>query len=173
MLRSSKQLSVLYSSYRKVSSQNMSTSPVLDRAAFNTKLPLTSIKIRKEQCTQYQKAFKGHLFDRPRMKKIYDVPEEPDFRYILLKEGAGGGLTPGLPATLQIFVEEHGGVLGEYNLQLGYEDMSVDEVLKRLLPDGCEIPSCKLLLLTFFTSHAFVTFTAFEQVGHLAHMNLR
>ena len=42
-----------------------------------------------------------------------------------------------------------------YELQLGYEHLSVEEVLRKVLPSGVEIPS------------------SFEQVGHLAHLNLR
>ena len=42
-----------------------------------------------------------------------------------------------------------------YQLQLGYEHLSVEEVLRKVLPNGVEIPS------------------SFEQVGHIAHLNLR
>jgi hypothetical protein len=125
----------------------MANNPVLDKSVFSTNLPLVSIKIRKETCTQYQKTFKGHLFDRPRMKRIYDVPDEPDFRYILLKEEVAPA---SLPAELLRFVEEQGGVLGRYELRLGYEDLSVDEVLTRLLPEACEVPSCKKFTCALF-----------------------
>jgi len=40
-------------------------------------------------------------------------------------------------------------------IQIGYDDMTTDEVLKKLLPEGLEVV------------------TAFEAVGHIAHMNLR
>ena len=42
-----------------------------------------------------------------------------------------------------------------YQLDLGYEHLSVDEVLRKILPERVEIPS------------------SFEQVGHIAHLNLR
>lgn len=42
-----------------------------------------------------------------------------------------------------------------YQLDLGYEHLTVEEVLRQLLPRGIEIPS------------------SFEQIGHIAHLNLR
>mmetsp|Transcript_4741 Transcript_4741/g.7964 ORF Transcript_4741/g.7964 Transcript_4741/m.7964 type:complete len:495 (-) Transcript_4741:65-1549(-) len=130
--------------------KNMSS---FDKSLFSKSLPLVSIRIRKENCTKYQQNFKGYLFDRPRMKKIHDVPGEPDLRFILLNESISSADT--LPHHLILFNEEQGGVLGQYELKLGYNDLSVDEVLRRLLPDVSEVPS------------------SFEQVGHVAHMNLR
>lgn len=76
------------------------------------------------------------------MKRIYDVPEDPDFRYILLSEAIQVNALL-LPVHLKQFIEDDGGVLGQYELNLGYKDLSVDEVLTRLLPDGCEVPSCE------------------------------
>ena len=42
-----------------------------------------------------------------------------------------------------------------HTISLSYEDWTADEVLKRLLPNTCEIPS------------------SMEQIGHIAHLNLR
>ena len=118
-----------------------SAAPVLDKAVFSRALPLVCFKIKKESCTKYQQAFKGHLFDRPRMKRIYDVPGEPTCRFILLSETLSSADT--LPPALLQFNKEQGGVLGQYELSLGYDDLSVDEVLTRLLPDVSEVPSCE------------------------------
>ena len=42
-----------------------------------------------------------------------------------------------------------------YQLELNYEHFSTDHILTKVLPEGCEVPS------------------AFETIGHIAHVNLR
>ena len=76
-----------------------------------------------------------------------------DQRLVLLSESIKSiNELTSLPS-LQSSVEVLGVI--PYELQLGYEHLSVEEVLKKILPAGVEIPS------------------SFEQVGHIAHLNLR
>ena len=43
----------------------------------------------------------------------------------------------------------------EKNLEIGYENLSADEILRSLLPTEVEVP------------------TSYETIGHIAHLNLR
>lgn len=90
---------------------------------------------------------------RPKMKRIYDDPEDTQKRLLILDEKFQS--IDDLPEHLKQFNTQQGGQAQEHKLELGYEHFSVDEVLNKLLPNLAEIPS------------------AFEQAGHLAHLNLR
>jgi tRNA (guanine37-N1)-methyltransferase len=53
-------------------------------------------------------------------------------------------------------ITENDGKVENFTLNIGYDYFSVEEVLKRCLPNNIkEIPS------------------SFEQIGHIAHLNLR
>ena len=116
------------------------SSQIINKSDFERTLAIASVKIKKVLCTKFLRALKGHLFERPRMKRIHDVPKEPDFRVILLKEGT---TSESLPLYLKQFIEDHDGALETYNLKVGYEHLSVDEVLSMLLPEMSEVPSCE------------------------------
>lgn len=150
------------------------------RQVFDESLSLVAIKIPAKLCTQYMTRFKDHVFQRPRMKRILDVEGDKEHRLILLnaqvtlapateeeeeeergkqsteqdKEPLLGRLL-GLPEELGVFIRETQGAAQPYTLHLGYEHLTVEEVLHKLLPQGSEVPS------------------SFEQAGHIAHLNLR
>ena len=131
-----------------------------------------AIKIPAKMCTQYMTRLKDHVFQRPRMKRILDVEGDKDHRLILLNEQvqlSRGGVSStlsaetseeqvqvlGLSEELVAFICSTQGVPQPYILKLGYEHLTVEEVLHKLLPPGSEVPS------------------SFEQAGHIAHLNLR
>jgi tRNA (guanine37-N1)-methyltransferase len=58
-------------------------------------------------------------------------------------------------ATLQDIITRDNLEITDATVQLTYDDLSVGTILHQLLPEGIEIPS------------------SFEQVGHIAHLNLR
>jgi tRNA (guanine37-N1)-methyltransferase len=129
--------------------------PRLDKRSFDRHVPLVALRIPAKMCTLYMNRFREHLFQRPRMKRIFDAPEDPDKRLLLLSETLSSveDLTP----DLKQFLLDNGPAQPEpYSLKLGYEHLSVEEVLRAVLPKGmAEIPS------------------SYEQAGHIAHLNLR
>lgn len=128
----------------------------IDRDAFNADVKLIALKIPAKSCSEYMKTFQESAFIRPKMKKIYEAPDDPQKRLILLAEQYKDLSLSDLPAELKEFNAIHGGEPVEYTLHLGYEHFGADEVLRRVLPAEIkEVPS------------------AFEQAGHLAHLNLR
>ncbi len=187
-----------YSSYilrRRYYQQNhrtmsLSTSPttkeiVLDRDSFKQNIDLLALRIPAKQCSNYLNKFKDFLFERPRFKRIYESPDgNSAYRLLLLTESikTEEELVQRLPKDLIDFhneqvndareanderpiepeedgkIEEHQGLQSVHihQITLGYEHFGADEVLNRLLGGLVEeVP------------------TAFEQAGHIAHMNLR
>ena len=102
------------------------------------------------------------------MKNIADVAGDADWKLLLLEPGLGPdgfasrelpapkGAAPGsAPATLAELVGTEGLEVVDAGIDTDYASLSAAEVLTRLLPPGSEVPS------------------AFETVGHIAHVNLR
>jgi tRNA (guanine37-N1)-methyltransferase len=137
-------------------SLSSSERPVIDRASFSTTLDLVALKIPAKKCTLFLNTFKTYLWDRPRMKRVWNVDGEDEKRYLLLsnKKVKSEDLTD-LPSELQNFVKENNATAQKYPFTLTYDDLTLDEVFARVFPDRDDTPS------------------SFEQVGHLAHVNLR
>jgi len=135
---------------------------LFDKNQFNRTIKLLALNAPAKLCTEYIKNFKKYLFDRPRIRRILDIPGDNSRRLLLLDESLlkeKVAEMPGdviLPEDLKIFNNQHGVTLEYYNLAVGYEHTPMDEVLKKLLPSAItEIPS------------------AYEQAGTIAHLNLR
>eukprot|EP01032_Pedospumella_encystans_P012454 gene12454-14410_t len=125
----------------------------VNKEEFKSTVRLLALKIPAKSCTDYLNNFKDAMYMRPKMKRIYDAPDDAQKRLLILSEQYQA--ISDLPEHLKEFNDKHGGEAQDYHLQLGYEHFSVDEVLNKLLPNLAEVPS------------------AFEQAGHLAHLNLR
>jgi hypothetical protein len=94
------------------------------------------------------KTLKNFLFDRPRvrfslvcrlfttsqMKRVYDDPDDTERRILVLGDKVSDLDLSSLPSDLQEFVRANGGVPVRHVLRVGYDQLRVDEVLKKLLP---------------------------------------
>lgn len=136
-------------------------SSIVDKALFDQDIRLVAINIPAKLCTEYMKEFKDHLLKRPRMKRIFDAEKDGvkdnGRRLILLCETNGDDLLlTKIPENLKNYNLKNGGIPEIFMLKISYENIPVDEVLRKILPESItEIPS------------------SFEQVGHIAHLNLR
>ena len=129
---------------------------LLNKESFNKNVRLVALKIPAKACSEYMTKFAAESYIRPKTKKVYEAPGEPMHRLLLLAEKHQDLNLFNLPKELKEFNEKHGGTTQEFILNLSYEHLGIDEVLRRILPaEVKEIPS------------------AFEQAGHLAHLNLR
>jgi tRNA (guanine37-N1)-methyltransferase len=90
------------------------------------------------------------VLHRPRTKSVYPVDEDSSLRKLVLKQDASVYEDD----VVQKLLKEKTCQKSSHTLTLTYNDWTVDQVLKKLLPIS-EIPS------------------AFETVGHIAHVNLR
>jgi len=77
------------------------------------------------------KAFKENIWQYPRMKRILEIPEEPQFRLLLLSEDIKDPSLQELPEHLRNFCKVNRGEPQTYHIKLGYDNLSVEEVLKR------------------------------------------
>lgn len=132
-----------------------SSTVVLNKEEFQTSIKLLALKIPAKSCMDYLNKFHGDLYMRPKMKKIYEAPGDPQSRLLLLAQKYQDLTLNDLPEEMKEFNQKYNGEPQEFFLQLGYEHFSADEVLTRLLPNLQEVPC------------------SFEQAGHLAHLNLR
>ncbi|EOD05906.1 hypothetical protein EMIHUDRAFT_107054 [Emiliania huxleyi CCMP1516] len=113
----------------------------LDRALFSISLQLIALRIPARKCNAFMQALQGHAPCTTRL--------------LLLDEGIDDLQLTKLPDELRDYVAAEGGEPVRHSVTIGYDKFSAEQVLRRLLPEGMEVPS------------------AFEQVGHVAHMNLR
>ena len=123
----------------------------LDRDVFERKLVIPGLKIDAKHCSVVLKQLNKCLLNQPKLRNIVPDAEGNSKKRIVL-------LNPNV-----VLTEEQEQLLQKlnyervnYTLSLGYEYWTSDQVLRAVLPEDI----------------GEVT-TAFESVGHIAHMNLR
>ncbi|GAA6043148.1 hypothetical protein JCM8097_004342 [Rhodosporidiobolus ruineniae] len=125
----------------------------LDRDAFRTTLPLLAARLPANNTTQFLK-HDGKDFVL-RLRGIGAVVPDPSdqHRRILLRTGDRSQI----PQECLDVLKQHNGELVESSVSVGYDYWTSDQVLQAILPEELldESP------------------TAFTQVGHIAHLNLR
>lgn len=122
----------------------------LCREAFRRTATVTTFRVPASRCSDAVKHFRSALFRVPRLRPI--VPVDGGMRLVRLAEGQSAD---SLTDAQRAFLRDVGAELAPESVELGYENMSTDEVLRQVLPSGAEVPS------------------SFETVGHVAHLNLR
>jgi tRNA (guanine37-N1)-methyltransferase len=127
----------------------------LEYSRFEETLEIVALRIAAKQCTNFLKRLAGHIFHRSRVKPIITDADDPSSRLLLLAETISGVELAELPKEQRDFVHAEGAQPRPHSLRLGYEHLSAEQALRRVLPSGMEVPS------------------AFEQIGHVAHLNLR
>jgi len=100
------------------------------------------------------KDLKDVLLNQPRRPNVVQAGEESKEKLILLNPALVSSCDQ-IPAVCEQFVKEKGGEFVDHAVVTSYAHYSFDEVLKKLLPDGVEVPA------------------SFETIGHIAHLNLR
>ncbi|PJF16451.1 tRNA (guanine(37)-N1)-methyltransferase [Paramicrosporidium saccamoebae] len=88
-----------------------------------------------------------------RVKTVVADEQDTATRLVLLSESISD--IDGLSEDARKAISEFKAEVVPYTVQVGFDQYSTHEVLERLLPEGMDIPS------------------AFETVGHIAHVNLR
>lgn len=132
--------------FSKPMSQNQ---PVFDKEAFKKTLKLKALRIPTKRSSEFRDQFRPYLLSLPRVKPIQH--DSDSFRVLLFNEN----ITDDLPSVIEAAASTEDVELIDFDLELNYDRLTTNEVLKHLLPDDVPIP------------------TAFESVGHVAHVNLR
>ena len=127
----------------------------LDKTLFNTTITLPAVKCKAKSCGKFLAAYKDVLFKRPHFKKIIDDPVTGKANKLML-------LHPNIHTTAdlnetqtQLLASESGEFQESNTLSITYDDFTFNEIIHSILPGDCE------------------TVTAFETVGHIAHVNLK
>lgn len=127
---------------------------VLDKNVFKTVFHVPALRIESKLCSLFIKQLQHNLLNRPRIKNVMLDPEKQNGKKVLL-------LNPSKkisdwPVKEKELVVNHGAEEIEFDLVLNYEHWTAEEILRAILPaEVTEIPS------------------AFETIGHIAHVNLR
>ena len=128
----------------------------LDHSRFDEAVELIALQIPKKLCTLMLKRLGGHIYHKPKVKPVVTVDDNPEARRLLLSEEVRGLGLEGLPEALRAYVLAEGAEPVHHTLHLGYEHLDAAQAMRRVLPsDIGDVPS------------------SFEQVGHVAHVNLR
>ena len=153
-------------------------SPVtIDKSRFDKTLQLVALNIPVKTCSDLLKRLKDFLFMKPKTKRVYHASDTR--RLLLLNEDISTLDIEGFPTELKNLIQSTketittGSIvrfivrpclykpqrpfsLEFFSLELGYSHLSVDEALRVLLPSTVhDVPS------------------SYEQIGHIAHLNLR
>lgn len=129
--------------------------PELDRSQFTSTLHLKALRLDARKCQEYVKALNGHLLHWSRIKAVVRDESDASKRLLLLKDSVTGPDLKGLPEDRKQLIHDAGIEIVDYPLTLDYSYWPADHILKKLLPEGSDVPS------------------SFETVGHIAHLNIR
>ncbi len=134
---------------------------IIDKARFDRVIPTHGLEVPEKMCNALRALVNAHILRQRLQKPIIDVPGKPGLKRIVLAPtpNVGSTATPeealaNLSDKAREFVAEHGLAVVPHEVREGYDNLSAEEVLRRLLPEGVEPPS------------------SFESVGHVAHFNL-
>jgi len=126
---------------------------ILNREAFKTIINLPALRIEAKKCSLFLKNLSKCLLNQPRMRNIVPDTSAKDKKILLLNPQKS---LDTLEKQDREFVESHGAEETTYEMVLGYEHWTAEQVLRAVLPDEItEVPS------------------SFETIGHIAHVNLR
>eukprot|EP00761_Pharyngomonas_kirbyi_P012080 gb/GECH01012107.1/.p1 GENE.gb/GECH01012107.1/~~gb/GECH01012107.1/.p1 ORF type:complete len:442 (+),score=89.88 gb/GECH01012107.1/:1-1326(+) len=125
----------------------------IDKSMFRRSFIVPAINVPTKDCSKFVKIFKNHTFKAPRIQPVQKIKGNEDKRKILLESNLGKELQH-LSETKKTMLQELPYELSSQEIEIGYEHMSVEEVLRQILPQNLD------------------PITSFESVGHIAHVNL-
>jgi len=130
---------------------------LFDESLFDTTLDIVGLKVGKKDCHGAVRKCKNYIMHKRNVKNVVFCDREDDKRIVLIDDEKFKTLDDVKHVqNLADLAKEFHGEFIMYKLQLGYRHLSMNECLRKLLPDHItELPS------------------AYEAAGHIAHLNLR
>lgn len=160
---------------------------VLDRSQFDKKVSLIALLIPASNSSLFMKQLKGHLLAMKKLRAVHTVPTELSHLFLTTSSTSSTSTVDAyrmvlldpryqswsdLPSSVTQFLEGHGltesnPLVTRFSIVIGYAQMTTEEVLKALM-----LPALSSSGTTTGTTTLEIP-SAFEQVGHVAHLNLR
>ncbi|CAE7250294.1 unnamed protein product [Symbiodinium natans] len=127
----------------------------LDRSQLEERFDVIALEVPARRTGELLKKLARDLLNMARRKNVEPVPGNAAAKLILLARTIADVSEVAESAWLESEIRAGTVKVTSFGVCLGYEHFTAEEVLRKLLPAGMEIPS------------------SFEQAGHIAHMNLR
>ncbi|KAI9204908.1 guanine(37)-N1-methyltransferase [Polychytrium aggregatum] len=129
----------------------------LEKLLFKRSIELAALRVDVATCPKVLPALEGSLLNIPKLRHLIEDPQDLDWRDALVCTDAVVSLPDidSLPDNVKQFALSEKAELVTHSVELDYDYWSADQILRSILPDDLEVPS------------------AFEMVGHIAHLNLR
>ncbi|KAI9102739.1 guanine(37)-N1-methyltransferase [Phlyctochytrium arcticum] len=138
----------------------------LNRELFKKSYDLVALRVPASSCRDVLTELRGRgLLEFPRLKSIVEDPKDvadgiqrrEAKRLVLLSPHVvkSQAASEQLPPNVSSFVDAHKLEITNYVLRLDYDYWTTEQILRSILPDDLEVPS------------------AYDCVGHIAHLNLR
>ncbi|CAF1065669.1 unnamed protein product, partial [Brachionus calyciflorus] len=141
----------------------------LDRDLFKVDLKLPVLKVEKRDYIQFKKLLKNYLFDSVDLKKCQNLDQtDPLFsthKYVLLDpenfnlNKIESKTKEEMAKLFQKDVNELDNLVEDLQIQIGYDDLKFDDVMRAIIPDNIISEN--------------VNVKGYSIVGHIAHFNLR
>ncbi|KAI8083103.1 guanine(37)-N1-methyltransferase [Halteromyces radiatus] len=127
---------------------------VLNREAFKTSIKTLALRVPLKKIKLVQKTLSNDILGLPRLPSVVRDPEFNETRLLLLRDDLKD--VNELPSESKKFIDNEELKVVTHNIDLDYSYWTTEQILHSVIPDTVkEIPS------------------AYTQVGHIAHMNLR
>ncbi|KAJ2894356.1 tRNA(m(1)G37)methyltransferase [Coemansia aciculifera] len=128
----------------------------LDKSAFNLTRSVVALRVPTKQVGKIKTVLETDVLRQHKLRNVVaDSAGSNDFKLVLLRPGITDTDLSEASDSLRQLVQENGWETLTHDVTMSYENWSADDILKAVLPDPNQAP------------------TAYEQIGHIAHMNLR
>ncbi|CAL1150123.1 unnamed protein product [Cladocopium goreaui] len=127
----------------------------LDRSKVGETFEVLALEVPARRTGEFLKRLAAHLLNLARRKNVEPAATNTSKLILMSRSIADIGHLPTEREWLQEQITSGAVKLSTFQVTLSYEHFTAEEVLRKLLPTGMEIPS------------------SFEQAGHIAHLNLR
>ncbi|KAJ1858358.1 tRNA(m(1)G37)methyltransferase [Coemansia sp. RSA 638] len=125
----------------------------LDRSAFALTLAVVALRVPVKSIGQIKTDLADDVLRIPKLRNVVDDTTKTH-KMVLLKPSISISLGEASDR-LRALVHEHKWEPTMHDIHLAYDNWTADDILKSVLPDSSQAP------------------TSYEQIGHIAHMNLR
>ncbi|KAJ1842690.1 tRNA(m(1)G37)methyltransferase [Coemansia sp. RSA 2708] len=127
----------------------------LDRSAFTLNLPVVALRVPTKSIGMIKTDLANDVLRLPKLRNVIDDEGgNKTHKMVLLKPEISLQLEQA-SERLQSLIHEHKWSMQMHSVKVGYDSWTADDILRAILPDSSQAP------------------TSYEQVGHIAHMNLR